>query len=159
MDLCEECKKRKPELEFVEVKGGQRIVRHLCARCAERLAMGLPKETKERARRKRSRERERTLVCPNCGLTYEEFRQTAKLGCETCFEAFAERLNPLLRDLHASVQYTGRPYTPDDRRTGLVKRIRELKSAMEKAVSEENFEEAARLRDEIKALEDKLNEL
>jgi protein arginine kinase activator len=158
MDLCEECKKRKQELRFVEVKDGKRVVRNLCTKCAEKLADALPRA--QRGRRKAGTVTgETALTCPNCGLTFEEFRRTAKLGCEVCFEAFSEKLDPLLQDLHASAHYTGKPYAPDDQKTGLVRRIHELKSAMEKAVVDENFEEAARLRDEIKSMEEKLRDL
>jgi protein arginine kinase activator len=158
MDLCEECKKRKQELSFVEVKDGKRITRHLCSKCAEKLAIALPEESTGKSSRTGSEKGKGALKCPNCRLTYAEFRRTAKLGCETCFEAFGETLNSLLRDLHASAQYTGKPYEPDDRRTGTVKKIHDLKRDMEQAVTDENFEEAARIRDEIKTLEEELNE-
>ena len=158
MDLCEECKKRKQELSFVEVKDGRRVTRRLCSKCAEKLSLALSEESLDRTRPKGFDANDRKLKCPNCRLTYAEFRKTAKLGCETCFEAFKEKLTPLLRDLHESAEYSGKPYEPDDRRTHAVKRIHNLKRAMEKAVVEENFEEAARIRDEINALEKELHE-
>jgi protein arginine kinase activator len=160
MDMCEECNKRKSELEFVEIKEGKRIVRHLCGKCAEKLAIALPakhKVEKAAAGNQESKALEE-LVCPTCGLSYAEFLRTAKLGCQDCFEAFGDRLNALLRNLHDSARYSGKPYEQDDSRTGMIKQKRELKEALNRAIQEENFEEAARLRDEIKALEKDLNE-
>ena len=159
MDLCEECRKREQEISFVEVKGGKKTVRYLCAKCANKLAAAIPERPKGAPRGKKAqRQEEENLKCPNCGLTYREFMKTAKLGCEKCFDAFGERLNQLLKNLHASAQYTGKRYTHDDRKAMTLEKIRTLKAALKKAVEEEKFEEAARLRDEIKALEERLNE-
>ena len=98
-----------------------------------------------------------TLRCEACGLTYDEFLSTGKLGCTECYKAFAEQLKPLLLRVHGRNQHAGR--VPANRREerAFEMCISELKTRMEAAVSEENFEMAASLRDEIHALTEKQN--
>jgi protein arginine kinase activator len=90
-------------------------------------------------------------VCPGCGATAEDFRATGRVGCATCWEAFAGSLGPLLRRLHGSTHHTGTRYLPPGRsapdRAGEVRRLAEQ---LELAVATENFELAAELRDRLR---------
>lgn len=94
------------------------------------------------------------LVCPQCGLTYEGFRKTGRLGCGKCYETFHRVLLPLLKRIHGSTQYTGRvPPAQKVKEADLKEELSRLKEQLKAAVAAESFEEAARLRDRIRAME------
>ncbi len=92
-------------------------------------------------------------VCPMCGITFAEFRQTGRLGCPYDYVCFAPDLEPLLMNIHGAKDHVGkRPSkaqgTPDHQHR-LIKLRKEMKAAIEK----EDYENAGRIRDEIKQLE------
>ena len=99
--------------------------------------------------------------CTRCGLTYEDFKRIGRLGCGDCYKAFRTSLVPLLKRIHGSNQHIGKSPTPqamDELKTNN-KRHEELEQAkqdLQKAVRNEEFEEAAALRDKIKFLEKKV---
>ena len=91
--------------------------------------------------------------CTRCGMTYDEFKTGGKLGCDTCYQSFSNEVEALLKSVQGSTRHEGKY----PRRLGaniLHKRhADDLRTQLQKAISEENFEEAARLRDRIRALE------
>jgi protein arginine kinase activator len=95
--------------------------------------------------------------CPNCGLTYEEFGRTGRLGCSECYEAFSKFLLPLIKRVQHATQHVGkRPSRLAAPVARVQQDLRELQNRLTKVIREEDFEEAARLRDQIKQLEEKL---
>ncbi|MFH1995552.1 MAG: UvrB/UvrC motif-containing protein [Candidatus Omnitrophota bacterium] len=95
----------------------------------------------------------KTAKCDECGLTYENFRKMGKLGCGVCYEAFKGQLLPLLKKIHGSDRHIGKIPVKFGRKIADAKRLQDMKMKMEKAIQFEEFEEAARLRDEIKKIE------
>jgi protein arginine kinase activator len=93
------------------------------------------------------------LVCPTCKLTFRELRSAGRLGCSNCYLAFREELLPLLENIHGETHHCGKfpKRAPDEsqKRYQLIK----LRNDLRLAVAEESYEEAARLRDQIQALE------
>jgi protein arginine kinase activator len=91
--------------------------------------------------------------CPVCGITFLEFRSQGRLGCPNDYEAFKDELVPLLENIHGQSQHCGKvpQRAPGDskRQTQLIK----LRNDLKRAVAEEEYEAAARLRDEIADLE------
>ncbi len=87
------------------------------------------------------------LTCPRCGLDYARFTQLGRLGCPACYDAFRERLLPLLRQVHQAEEHRGRPARPDGAS------LETLKAGIRRAVAHEDYESAARLRDQLKQLE------
>jgi len=165
--LCENCKKQEANTQYVEIVNGKKKVLHLCSQCAEKRAIGIsgkkeegptfqvelpekkpeiPKEIKEKE----------GLVCPKCGMTYEEFKKTAKFGCAKCYDAFESNLIRIFQEIHGSHIYKGRAYQLDKKSAGLIRKKRELEKALEIAIKNENFEDAAKIRDELKELQEKL---
>src|SRR3989338_4799696 len=101
--------------------------------------------------------------CPQCGLTYEDFKKIGRLGCSECYLAFRGSLVPLLKRIHGSTQHLGKSPRPELVKEQKVssKLHEELDAAkrdLQKAVQKEEFEEAAAMRDKIKFLEKKLKE-
>ena len=91
--------------------------------------------------------------CPNCGATLEEIRQTGLVGCAKCYETFAPELSGTIERIHGASAHVGK--IPSTSRTAvqLEGRISELKTRLAKAVADQNFEQAAVLRDQIRDLE------
>lgn len=117
--------------------------------------------------------------CPKCGLTYDEFAKNGKFGCGECYETFAGKIESVLKNLHGSAKHRGRaPRRLAEGTTKLTKKddiakepeikneplvdktmeqIDKLNSDIKLAIKEERYEDAAKIRDEIKKLEQKKN--
>ncbi len=92
--------------------------------------------------------------CSFCGLTFQDFRDTGRLGCPHCYETFATHLRKLLRRIHGGVQHVGKVYLPPDpTASDMERRLEGLRRKLHRAVESEDFERAAELRDEIRSLE------
>ncbi len=94
-----------------------------------------------------------TEHCPVCGFTQADFKKTGRLGCSECYETFQETLDPILKAMHKGTQHIGK--TPTRLHPTQSDRLKELQRSLHDAVSREDYESAANIRDEIKLLEDK----
>jgi len=94
------------------------------------------------------------LACANCGMTYADFSKSGRLGCEKCYESFTKLLLPLIKRVQRSTTHLGkRPPLPGDEKGKNRALLYKLQKQLAQAVEKESYEEAARLRDEIKQLE------
>ncbi|MDA3961577.1 MAG: UvrB/UvrC motif-containing protein [Planctomycetota bacterium] len=92
-----------------------------------------------------------TLSCPDCGLIYSAFAENNRFGCASCYAAFAENLDPALADIHGSNRHVGRvPALNANDAERQVRRRAHLEDRLAQAVEDENYEEAARIRDLLK---------
>jgi len=90
------------------------------------------------------------VVCPSCGFTQADFKKTGRLGCARCYEVFADGLEALLKGMHKGTQHKGK-VPPALRRAAAEKaQLSRLEAELKAAISREDFEKAATLRDEIK---------
>ncbi len=91
--------------------------------------------------------------CPVCGFGQADFKKTGRLGCSACYQTFAEGLAPLLKGMHKGVLHVGK--VPSQLAVSMEResRLKDLHRDLRLAVSEENYETAARLRDQIRASE------
>lgn len=113
------------------------------------------------------------LQCDECGMTYNEFVDTGKFGCSHCYDIFASILDPVLKNIHGSSNHVGRrsrlsavekkkvaqdveqahkkaakPVKKDEKQ----EKIDKLNEELKQAIKEERYEDAAKLRDELKKL-------
>lgn len=99
--------------------------------------------------------------CPECGWSFEDFKNRGRLGCPACYETFKEPLDHILERIHAMVEphHVGRQpgEVAPDSRVLQRQRLREKKREMELAVETEDYERAAELRDQIKSMEEALH--
>src|SRR5437667_6799464 len=95
--------------------------------------------------------------CPVCGFTQADFKKTGRLGCSSCYVAFAEGLNSLLKAMHKGTEHVGKLPERAQRAVALSHQMRALTENLQKAVADENYETAASLRDQIKQLESELS--
>ncbi|SDC77267.1 Protein-arginine kinase activator protein McsA [Melghirimyces thermohalophilus] len=171
---CQECGKRPATLHYTKIINGEKTEFHLCEVCAKgkgeqmpgvesfsihNLLSGLLNLDGQFAEDPNARSSVATqgLRCPTCGLTYSQFSKIGRFGCSDCYQAFSDRLDPLFRRVHGHTTHRGK--VPE--RTGGKLRIRreidELKQEMSRRIENEEFEEAARLRDRIRDLQEKLD--
>lgn len=137
-----------PEERFEEV--------HLCEECAKKYlaqphkkpAPGKPAESAGGA--------EEALAgptCDACGLSYLEFRNHGRFGCAHDYDAFKGELLPLLESIHGEVRHAGKAPRRLPRTQSEQVELAALRRRLQQLVTEENYEEAARVRDRIKELE------
>jgi protein arginine kinase activator len=87
-------------------------------------------------------------------MTLDEFRKKGRLGCAKDYEVFGAHIGDLLERVHGARTHVGRIPGSSEADLERMKRLVELRSRLDVAIREEAYESAARLRDELKALED-----
>ncbi len=98
-------------------------------------------------------------VCSSCGMSLEEFRKKGRLGCAKDYEVFVNHIGELLERVHGARTHKGRiPATDPSAAPQVFDPVGTLRQRLEAAIREEAYESAARLRDEIKALETKTHD-
>lgn len=196
--LCERCNQREANLKYTQILNGEKTMMNLCSKCSQELGLGdmqfnmplsfssmfgdflepeldfVPKLTMGTM-----------LKCDTCGMTYDEFLNLGKFGCENCYNTFAYKIEPTLKRLHGSTEYLGKRKEAEtkiekleievkneglneisDKKASVAKvkdktkkeltkeeKVTELKNKLKELIKEENYEEAAKVRDEIKNLE------
>lgn len=142
IDLCEECAKTKG----VNDPAGFSFAE---------LLMGMGKSQDDEP----STGAENELRCPNCGFSQSDFKKSGRLGCAECYTTFSEGLEGLLKTMHKGTKHLGKiPHALRQNRD-LAERLKLLQKRLDKAISTENFEQAAVLRDEIKALKAQMSQI
>ncbi|MBE3595319.1 MAG: UvrB/UvrC motif-containing protein [Candidatus Carbobacillus altaicus] len=163
--LCENCGKRPATFHFTKIVNGQKTEMHLCEECAREKGEFLPMSKDafsihhllsgmmhDLSQRPAVSSGER-LSCPSCGWTYEDLIQTSRFGCSECYDTFRAQLRPIFRRLHGSEAHTGKVPRRGEERLSKRRKIEALKKELEQKIAEEAFEEAAKLRDKLRALE------
>ncbi|MEY5009819.1 MAG: hypothetical protein RLZZ253_958 [Verrucomicrobiota bacterium] len=91
--------------------------------------------------------------CPACGFSQSDFKKTGRLGCPDCYQTFAEGLAPMLSGMHKGTVHTGKRPVRMAQFLERRARLKGAESELRRAVAQEDYETAARLRDEIRELE------
>lgn len=92
--------------------------------------------------------------CDLCGLKFVEFRAAGRLGCPHDYDAFRDELMPLLEGIHGDTTHHGKKPRRQPHAEAARQELAGLRKKLARAVDAEDYEEAARLRDRIKTLED-----
>ncbi len=152
--LCEECGIREAQVTVTTVVNGEKNQLRLCRECVKKYQPGgdmsslLAAILSSMAKAHAASDK----VCSHCGMSLAEFRKGGVLGCAGCYEDFREELKPVLTKIQGRSQHAGRRPRGSEEQEARLSRIRELRADMEKAVLEERYEDAAELRDRIRAL-------
>lgn len=180
--LCDNCGKREANVRYSENINGRKKELHLCEECSQKLGIGnmdlnmpidfssffgglledfgttdfMPLFNEVKA-----------LKCENCGYTFEDIVNTGRLGCVNCYSVFEERLDPIIKKIQGSNTHIGRSGKIIDNKIGKkfdekkdetkedVSKLDKLQNELKQAIKDERYEEAAKIRDEIKKLKDK----
>jgi protein arginine kinase activator len=158
---CQKCTKA-ATLHITEVLTEEQFEElHLCEECAHKyLYEAQPKSTgiKPAPSGVASEEGEQPVgagrECDVCGIKFVEFRNTGRLGCPHDYQAFREELLPLLENIHGETRHSGKAprRLPQTKQTQ--SELVQLRKQLLQAVTKEAYEEAARLRDHIRRLEE-----
>lgn len=162
--ICNVCGTKEATIHLTEVVNGQMSEVHICESCAEEkgtefktyfnfgdllagvpglegLIEGLGKKT--------------ALVCKDCGMNYEEFGKSGRLGCAECYRSFQKPLAVVIKQVQRADFHVGKKPSRVAKEVRNVHDLRQLQEKLRKSIQLEQFEEAARLRDEIKQVEEK----
>lgn len=166
--LCDICAKNQATVHLTEIIDNQMNELHLCEECAREKSSQMEQQfglsdllagMVEFEKPTKEKDLEVTaLKCANCGLTYADFKKIGRLGCGECYTAFKKYLGPLLKRIHGSSLHLGK--SPVKVTKVLKKRIdvQDLRQKLQRAIEMEAFEEAAKIRDQIKELEKRSND-
>src|ERR1044071_8120839 len=99
------------------------------------------------------------LKCPSCGFTQADFKKTSRLGCAECYTTFAEGLEGLLKSMHKGTRHVGKAPQQLQQHKDYVEKLNRLQNQLGKAIHDEDFEQAAVLRDEIRQTREKFDSL
>jgi protein arginine kinase activator len=93
-------------------------------------------------------------TCPSCGFAFDDLKKTGRLGCSGCYQFFRDDIKHNLGGMHKGISHMGR--VPEGMLEAFERRqqLEKLQLAMDEAISGEDYEKAAALRDEIKNLEE-----
>ncbi len=176
--ICQECQERPSTLHFTKIVNGEKTEIHLCDQCAQdkgdmfmfdgtpgfsvnNLLAGLlnmhgstPKPAKEN-----SIPTHDVLRCEKCSMTFQQFINIGRFGCAQCYDSFKERLNPVLRKIHSgNIEHQGKVPERIGGAIQVKRQISSLKDTLQKLIADEEFENAAKVRDEIRSLEKEMKQ-
>ena len=156
--LCTRCKKRPATVFYKQTVNGVSEESALCEKCASEMQIGNFFDNdlnffgslfdKRPARTSEQR------VCDLCGSTFEQIAEDGKVGCARCYEIFADRLLPSIERIHGNSHHVGRHPVRDREADERADALAEKKKQLSEAIEKEDFESAAKLRDEIKEMEE-----
>ena len=92
-------------------------------------------------------------ICPNCSITFLEFRNSGRLGCPYDYEVFRDELMPLLENIHEETRHSGKVPNRAPRNSQQQTELIQLRNEQKRMIAEEKYEEAARIRDKIRSIE------
>ena len=158
--LCQRCQKNEATIHITEVSNGEHQESHLCEQCAEAdgTVIKSPATINQLLNSliiAHSGAAELAgLTCPECGISFLEFRQQGLLGCPNDYEVFSQALDDLLVRVHGQdIHHVGKvPARGGNQQKKHVELLR-LRRDLAKAVESEQYEKAAKLRDQIKEFE------
>ena len=179
---CENCGNNEANVKYTQIINGEKKQMFLCEECSERLGINdihfnmpinftsfltdffndvndiniMP-----------TLGQNNPLECSKCGLKWDNFLHTGKFGCSNCYDDFEARIDPILRSLQGATTHLGRlgevrkgnniKQNLDDKMENTenkkLSKLENLKEDLKKAIKEERYEEAAKIRDEIKKIE------
>jgi protein arginine kinase activator len=156
--LCCICKEREATVHLTQIAGEKMQKVDLCEECAKTkgvndptgfsladllLGLGASQEIEQAGGGAE-------IHCPRCNFTQSDFKKAGRLGCPECYKTFSEALEGLLKTMHKGTRHVGKAPEALRQNRDLSDRLKTLQKKLAKAIDQEDFEEAAVLRDEIK---------
>src|SRR5438552_11082850 len=163
--LCDICKQNVATVHLTQMVEGKTKKVDLCEACSKEkgvddptgfsladllLGLGAAQEMAQAAAGS-------DLKCPSCGFTQADFKKSGRLGCADCYTTFGEGLEGLLKSMHKGTKHVGKVPQQLQQHKDYLERLKTLQQQLEKAVADEDFEQAAVLRDEIKQAREKFD--
>lgn len=170
---CQECGKRPATLHFTKIVNGDKTEFHICESCAREKGEGIPGAPNGfsihsllsglmdfdsiGSAAPSSMKPAQPVRCEECGLTYAQFSKLGRFGCSSCYNYFADKLDPLLKRVHGSTVHSGKIPKRSGGQIQCKREIERLRTDLQRHIEHEEFEKAAKLRDRIRELEKKIS--
>lgn len=174
--LCQKCHKKTASIFISSIINGQETRIYLCDDCAKDYPLfdfdfqdlfsikdvmdklkidenNSIDKRKENLLEIENNSEDKNITCPNCYNTYDEYRETGKLGCSRCYEIFEKQLKCIFKNIYGYKEYIGKSPKKDGGQICISKEIRILKEDLNRAIEQEEYEKAADIRDKINELE------
>lgn len=152
---CQVCNKKEATVHLTQMLNNDIRKLHLCESCAEASGIDIDGPVSMTnfllglgASKKSAVVRERT--CSKCGMNLSDFKKLSRLGCQNCYVTFAGELEPLLNGMQKQLQHVGKKPLHHPGVINVPPSLASLEKALEEAIAAENYEEAARFRDQIR---------
>ena len=152
--MCELCNENAATVHFKQILNGQEREMGICADCARThgfdvqspLAMtdflfGIGVQDASDPSAEKS--------CPVCHMRHSDFQKSSRMGCPHCYDTFTDQLLPMLAAMQSGPQHQGK--VPASQR--MQRDVTNLQVVLDKAVADQDFEQAAVLRDKINSIE------
>ncbi len=172
--LCEKCKKNEAKINVVKIINGEKQEIWLCEKCAKNISeipflstlgkdIDFPFQgfltgviSNISSLPENNPQKRKALKCSNCGTTEEEFKKDGRVGCSICYDVFSSEVNKILKDRKS--EYIGK--IPKKNKNEIIqkRKLKSLKQNLQRLILNEEYEEAAIVRDSIKQLEDSILE-
>lgn len=168
--MCQQCGQKSATLHLTKIINGQKTEFHICESCAREKGEWIPGAVDgfsihnllsglldfDLMGHKQGGEgdiKPQTMRCKNCGLSYAQFGKLGRFGCDKCYAFFGDRLDPLLKRVHGNTIHIGKIPKCGGGRIQRRRELIDLKKQLQYSILREEFEEAAKLRDRIRQLE------
>ncbi len=180
--VCDNCKKNEAVLHFIQIDNNGELKKFdLCKECASELSLFsfneleetefndgvsilaivlgffLDKLGKKDAQKVIGQNFIDDKKCSYCGTSLSAIKKMGRVGCPKCYEDFELEINPFIKIIQAEVEHKGKIPVNCNEILKIEKKIKDLKHKLEEQIVVENFEEAAKLRDKITNLQEKLH--
>lgn len=157
--LCTNCKKEQATFFYTQTINGKESSAALCPRCAKNAGLGtadILSPLFHPFSANHTPKRDTAKTCSLCGLTFTDIARLGKVGCPDCYKTFREELGDTIRSIHGTAKHVGfspeRAVNESVADTHVQTEEEKLRAELTAAIQAENYEEAAKLRDAIKAL-------
>lgn len=167
--LCQNCNKNEATTHIKQIINGESTEKHLCQECVkssgyddffDSFSFKIPNIFSSFfSDMPFALTSAKTLRCENCGSSFEDIIKSGIVGCSKCYSTFYDKLLPSIQRIHGRATHAGKtPIMHETIEEQPIKSkedvIKEKETELQKAVIDQNFELAAVLRDEIKALKE-----
>lgn len=166
--LCQSCKTKQANTHIKTIVNGELTEMNLCSECAAKMGYGnvfdqffdigslMSGFMGESVGKALAPERR----CPNCGITFAQISKGGRVGCAKCYDFFYDRLLPSIKRIHGNTLHTGKRLRKpqlhsgenSSEKTEIPNEISRLSQQLQAAVKNQEFEQAAQLRDKINEL-------
>lgn len=172
--LCERCKEKEATIRYTEIINGAKSEHNLCPSCAQEVELGYELPFAKLlsgmlgaytvgGNTKKYDDMEK-VICPSCKMSYQEFIDQGIFGCEVCYQVFEPLIRDNIEKLQGNVVHNGKVpiYNKNLKEANLKtkkitpkEQVEILEIKLKEAIEHEDYEEAAKLRDEIKAFKER----
>ncbi len=158
--LCQHCKKQTATVHLTDLVQGEKREKHLCEDCANsegvvvKQNISISDVLNSFLMSQSSIQEMARVKCPDCGTTFVEFRNQGLLGCANDYDVFGKALaNVIERAQDGQTQHTGKSPGELVRIDPVQQERLRLQRELREAVEREDYEMAARLRDQLGELQ------